>query len=257
MNPLTIGRNSFHFSSQTSAGTFWYLFSKNMSEKRSSSAAGFENPEVQKKSAFKVPLPELITCFICGKTMTTTKIDMKIHISNCTVDSDLEEVMEGPVSQETHRNDGTTSNQSQERHSRMDSGLSGTLSPSSTVARSTSLSSALSGRSVETTRTESRASSRAQSSPSAPGRRNLSGDQLAHSSPKPSDSGISSSNGDPVTPISSGLAKSTPNSSGRYGSKSNPVTPHSSGNKGSSRRKLQTDSPNTSGTPTSDKVSYL
>jgi hypothetical protein len=47
--------------------TFWNPSSTNMSEKRNSFAAGFENTQVPKKPAnLKLPEPEVIRCFICG-----------------------------------------------------------------------------------------------------------------------------------------------------------------------------------------------
>ena len=137
-----------------------------MAEKRTSSSAGFENPQVPKKpDNFKVPEPELtqfLRCCFCNKTMIITEKDMRVHVSTCTGDKEVmevenvrtqETVMKEPVSKET----GTGSSyQSKGRFSRIDSSTSGTGSPSSSLARSTSLSGA-SERSSETPLTQDRA----------------------------------------------------------------------------------------------------
>ena len=194
---------------------------------------------------------------------------MKIHVYNCS-NSDTEvievenvrtqeTVMKEPVSKET----GTGSSyQSKGRFSRIDSSTSGTGSPSSSLARSTSLSGA-SERSSVTPLTQDMAHTgtpRAQSTGTSTG---TSG--IGTCTYTPSASGISSSSRNLVTPTSSGtpLARSTPSQSGKSGSskhsgsgrsrsRRNPVTPNSSGSKGSARRNLQA-SPSVTNTP---KVSY-
>jgi hypothetical protein len=164
------------------------------------------------------------------------------------------------VSQEAPRSTSTGSFQG--RFSRVDSSRSGTGSPSSSLARSTSLSGA-SERSSETPLIQDRAHTstpRAQSTGTSTG---TSG--IGTCTYTPSASGISSSSRNLVTPTSSGtpLARSTPSQSGRSRSsqhsgsgrsrsRRNPVTPNSSGSKGSARRNLQA-SPSVTGTP---KVSY-
>jgi hypothetical protein len=163
--------------------------------------------------------------------------------------------MKEPVSKETRTG---SSYQSKGRFSRIDSSTSGTGSPSSSLARSTSLSGA-SERSSETPLTQDRAHTpRAQST-------GTSTSGIGTCTYTPSASGISSSSRNLVTPTSSGtpLARSTPSQSGRSRSsqhsgsgrsrsRRNPVTPNSSGSKGSARRNLQA-SPSVTGTP---KVSY-
>ena len=185
---------------------------------------------------------------------------MKIHVYNCS-NSDTEvievenvrtqETLVGnPVSQEAPR----STSSSQGRFSRVDSSWSGTGSPSSSLARSTSLSGA-SERSSETPLTEDRAHTstpRAQST-------GTSTSGIGTCTYTPSASGISSSSRNLVTPLArstpsqSGRSRSSKHSgSGRSRSRRNPETPNSSGSKGSARRNLQA-SPSVTGTP---KVSY-
>jgi len=242
-----------------------------MAEKRASSSAGFENPQVPKKLAnFKKPQSEPIQsymCFVCNETLVMSKPDMQIHVFNCrSTDTEVIEEAENEmtqetlvgnqVSQEAPRSASTGSFQG--RFSRVDSSRSGTGSPSSSLARSTSLSGA-SERSSVTPLTQDMAHTgtpRAQSTGTSTG---TSG--IGTCTYTPSASGISSSSRNLVTPTSSGtpLARSTPSQSGKSGSskhsgsgrsrsRRNPVTPNSSGSKGSARRNLQA-SPSVTGTP--------
>lgn len=245
-----------------------------MAEKRASSSAGFENPQVPKKLAnFKKPQSEPIQsytpimCFVCNETLVMSKPDMQIHVFNCrSTDTEVIEEAENEmtqetlvgnqVSQEAPRSASTGSFQG--RFSRVDSSRSGTGSPSSSLARSTSLSGA-SERSSVTPLTQDMAHTgtpRAQSTGTSTG---TSG--IGTCTYTPSGSGISSSSRNLVTPTSSGtpLARSTPSQSGKSGSskhsgsgrsrsRRNPVTPNSSGSKGSARRNLQA-SPSVTGTP--------
>lgn len=77
-----------------------------MAEKRASSSAGFENPQVPKKLAnFKKPQSEPIQsymCFVCNETLVMSKPDMQIHVFNCrSTDTEVIEEAENEMTQET------------------------------------------------------------------------------------------------------------------------------------------------------------
>jgi len=149
-------------------------------------------------------------CFVCNETLVMSKPDMQIHVFNCrSTDTEVIEEAENEmtqetlvgnqVSQEAPRSASTGSFQG--RFSRVDSSRSGTGSPSSSLARSTSLSGA-SERSSVTPLTQDMAHTgtpRAQSTGTSTG---TSG--IGTCTYTPSASGISSSSRNLVTPTSSG-----------------------------------------------------